>query len=142
MNPARLALQKAISLAVIALLTAWASPTKAIGTEPVSKNKSVFQIRCIPRNMSKEMKTQLGEMAYQTLSINLKAKELRYLSLDDYVSSITEITPDKIVAKKQHGEREAFVETFNRNNMNLYWERRVDGVKRDGSVSTCTEWKP
>lgn len=88
------------------------------------------------------MKNQLGEMAYQTLSINLKTKEIRYSSLDDYVSNITEITADKIVAKKQHGEREAFVETFNRNNMNLYWERRIDGVKRDGSLSTCTEVKP
>jgi hypothetical protein len=119
-------------------MSAVATCTPSYGQLPIQSRKSVFRLRCT-FELAPDILRAMGERSTNTYFYNLQTGEMRMLDLENSVSRIIEVSPNRIVALKQFRSGQQFVDTLNPVTLQFYWERRVSGVKIEGARSRCVE---
>ena len=142
---------KKLSLAMLWLL-AVGSPALGLAYEQVPKEKRVFQVRCV-LNYGHEYIALAGPGVFGTYLFDLNKKQVQHLSLhkDAFkreaitperiwgVSRITQITPQRITAKKEFNRGVVHVDIFDRDKMTMTWEAYENGKFQESRIKICAE---
>ena len=137
---------------VILWLFAIGSPALGLVYEPVPKEKRVFQVRCV-LNYGHEYIALAGPRVFGTYLFDLNKKQVQHLSLpkDAFkreaitperiwgVSQITQVTPQRITAKKEFNRGVVHVDIFDRDKMTITWESYQNGKFQERRTRICAE---